>query len=490
MLRRCLSYNDVLLVPRYSPNEHLTDANIDMEYTNIPSAFTSPPIINSPMDKVCSKELLENLYNVHKFPITIHRYFKTVQDQLAFVESLNLNEKKSGKIFLAVGSVYKWKEWIDTVLATGYSISVDMAQGDSKTCIETVEYINKNNKYNVNIMAGDVATKSGFMRLVNAGANFIRVGIGGGCVTPDTEVWTFNKGKVKIIDVKIGDKVYTHKNRWKTVTGFNRTFVDDDLIIINEKITLSKHHEIYANRKDIARKEFIAAEDIKLGDSIWCYIEGRLFNTKVTNIQLNTSYRDSLYDIEVEEDHSFVANGVIVHNSICSTRTTTGFGVPTLESIFDCKSIKPNNVYLIADGGISNTGDIVKAIHAGADMVMLGKMFAATSLSPGMKYNRQLEITDDEDEMKWVEYRGMASHNAQQTLDNSKIHSIEGVSGLVAYSGTTDFVVNSMLQRLRSAIAYYGGCKNWDELRRFTKMIEITDGGREESGNGSIYIPA
>lgn len=351
-IRTCLSYDDILLVPRYSANLHLNDADIYYNYDKIPRPFKAIPIFNSPMDKVCSKELLECIYNDFDCPITIHRYFKNVQEQLELVESLELKDDGLAKVFLAVGSIYKWKDWINYLLEnTKYNLSIDMAQGDSIACIDTVKYIH-DKKPSINIMAGDIATKSGLNRLYNAGAQLIRCGVGPG--------------------------------------------------------------------------------------------------------------------------------------SICATRKNCAFGVPVLTTIMDCNQIKSEDCYLIADGGINASGDIVKALVCGADAVMIGKMLAATDLSPGVKYNKNREFTDDNTKMKWVEYRGQASHSAQQLLDNSKIHSIEGVSGLIPYAGTTKFAVNSILQNLRSAVAYYGGCKDWKEMKRVTKIIQITNAGREESSTNSI----
>ena len=83
-IRRVLSYNDVLLVPRNSELEHISDANIELEYT-CPSSFKSIPIINAPMDKVCSRRILSHLnYGEFSLPVTIHRWFNTVEEQIDF----------------------------------------------------------------------------------------------------------------------------------------------------------------------------------------------------------------------------------------------------------------------------------------------------------------------------------------------------------------------------------------------------------------------
>jgi hypothetical protein len=81
-IRRCLSYEDILLVPGYSDVEGTGKADLKYKYSDIPIPFESEPIFNSPMDMVCSVPLLRYLHDEKGFPITIHRYFKTVEDQI------------------------------------------------------------------------------------------------------------------------------------------------------------------------------------------------------------------------------------------------------------------------------------------------------------------------------------------------------------------------------------------------------------------------
>jgi IMP dehydrogenase len=199
------------------------------------------------MDKVVSLELLTTLTKTFNLPVTIHRFFNDVEDQIKFYESCNFTIEQDIKVFLAVGILSKWQNWIERLFDYRrinnrmFNLLVDVANGDTKGSVDTVKFIRDKGPIGISIMSGNVATKSGFKRLQEAGSNFIRVGIGGG--------------------------------------------------------------------------------------------------------------------------------------SICSTRTTTGFGMPTLTSIFDCAKVK-DTAYLIADGGLETTGDICKAIGAGADLVMLGKMLA------------------------------------------------------------------------------------------------------------------
>lgn len=88
-------------------------------------------------------------------------------------------------------------------------------------------------------------------------------------------------------------------------------------------------------------------------------------------------YNGKTYDLEVEEDHSYTANNIIVHNSVCTTRKKTGVGYPQLSAIIECADAAHGlNALICGDGGITNSGDVVKAFGAGADFIMCGGMFA------------------------------------------------------------------------------------------------------------------
>jgi len=174
--------------------------------------------------------------------------------------------------------------------------------------------------------------------------------------------------------------------------------------------------------------------------------------------------------------------------SICTTRIVSGVGVPQLTAIMDvAKAVKANHVPVIADGGIRFSGDIVKALAAGADSVMLGSLFAGTDEAPG-------EILEVEGK-KYKSYRGMGSFAAMQkdkavdrySHKGSGKHVAEGVDALTPYKGPVAEVVFQMLGGLRSGMGYVGA-KNIRELHRKAKFIQITQAGREESHPHSVIL--
>lgn len=156
--------------------------------------------------------------------------------------------------------------------------------------------------------------------------------------------------------------------------------------------------------------------------------------------------------------------------SICSTRVMTGHGVPTLQSVIDC-SKSDRNALLIADGGIKQTGDVVKAIAAGADLVMLGSMLAGTDESPGETFYV--------DGVKSKSYRGMASASAQ--IDwRGHVASEEGVSHRVSVKGPVVKTLESIEKALRSGMSY-SGAANITEFQAKADMIRITQASLVES---------
>ena len=157
--------------------------------------------------------------------------------------------------------------------------------------------------------------------------------------------------------------------------------------------------------------------------------------------------------------------------SICSTRIQTGHGLPGLQTIIEC-SKTDRDVGIIADGGIRNAGDIVKALAAGADAVMCGSLLAGTAEAPG-------EVFRDETGT-WKTYRGMASKEAQVNWRGS-YSSFEGVSSKVPYRGHVDNILSDLKQNIRSGLSY-SGARSIKELQLRAIFTEQTSAGTKESG--------
>ena len=176
--------------------------------------------------------------------------------------------------------------------------------------------------------------------------------------------------------------------------------------------------------------------------------------------------------------------------SICTTRIIAGIGVPQISAIFDVSSaLKNTEVAVIADGGIRFSGDIAKAIAAGADSVMLGSLFAGTEEAPG-----KVELFQGR---SFKTYRGMGSIGAMTEREDANRYMQEdvaadklvpeGIEGRVPYKGLVLNVVNQLIGGLRQSMGYIG-CKNISEMHKKSQFVEITNAGMAESHVHDVMI--
>ncbi len=176
--------------------------------------------------------------------------------------------------------------------------------------------------------------------------------------------------------------------------------------------------------------------------------------------------------------------------SICTTRVVTGVGVPQISAIMEVvKACKEAGIPLVADGGVKHTGDIAKAIAAGADSVMIGGLFAGSEESPG-----ETILLDGR---RYKQVRGMGSIGAmvkgsrdryfQAEVAEAEKLVPEGIEGRVPYSGPVSDTIFQMMGGLRSAMGYTG-CKTIGELQEKGRFIKITAAGMRESHPHDVEI--
>ncbi|QGT99227.1 Inosine-5'-monophosphate dehydrogenase [Candidatus Syntrophocurvum alkaliphilum] len=173
--------------------------------------------------------------------------------------------------------------------------------------------------------------------------------------------------------------------------------------------------------------------------------------------------------------------------SICTTRVVAGIGVPQITAVVDCVEVANKyNIPIIADGGIKFSGDIVKAIAAGADVVMLGNLLAGTEESPGeivILQGRSYKI-----------YRGMGSMEAmvegssdRYFQEDAKKLVPEGIEGRIPYKGNVSETIFQLMGGLRAGMGYCG-VENIEKMKTVTKFIRITNAGLTESHPHDISI--
>ncbi|MBO8164820.1 MAG: IMP dehydrogenase [Brevibacillus sp.] len=173
--------------------------------------------------------------------------------------------------------------------------------------------------------------------------------------------------------------------------------------------------------------------------------------------------------------------------SICTTRVVAGIGVPQVTAIYDCATVaREYNIPIIADGGIKYSGDLTKAIGAGASAVMIGSLFAGTEESPG-----EFEIFQGR---RFKVYRGMGSIGAMKAgskdryfQENEQKLVPEGIEGRVPYKGPLADVVYQLIGGLRAGMGYCG-TRTIEELKNNSRFIRITGAGLRESHPHDVQI--
>jgi IMP dehydrogenase len=188
------------------------------------------------------------------------------------------------------------------------------------------------------------------------------------------------------------------------------------------------------------------------------------------NVSSYEAYKDLMY---------YGADSVRVGiggGAACTTRVVTGFGVPVLGSLMDIyENISSDEVNgIISDGGIKNTGDIVKALAAGASAVMIGTMFAGHDECEGRDENGFL-------------FRGIASQSSQESsvyglVPEKEINHVEGVSGYIASKGKIENTINSIRYNIKSGLSYCGS-KNLDVFKKESTFIKVSFASLQESNS-------
>ena len=176
--------------------------------------------------------------------------------------------------------------------------------------------------------------------------------------------------------------------------------------------------------------------------------------------------------------------------SICTTRMVAGIGVPQISAIMDVKkALNKKNIKIISDGGIKFSGDIAKALAAGADAIMMGSIFAGTDESPGKKFKSGGKT--------FKQYRGMGSIGAmsagsanryfQRNFKDKSKFVPEGVEGRVEYKGKVSKIIYQLQGGLRSSMGYIGA-KSLKEINKRAKFVKITKAGFYESMVHSVEV--
>lgn len=484
-----LSFDDVMIIPTFSDIKSRSEPNTS---TKVGFINLDLPIISSPMDTVTEYDMAVAMSEMGGMGI-IHRFMSPtdqghiLKSALNNVENrlLDLNNIKNsfGTIGVAIGVGKAEFSRLNTIADISgkdriTTVAIDVANGYSSYMGDMIKMVRDRYGNSINIIAGNVATGDGYNFLAEAGADAVRAGIGGGCFIPGTIVYT-KDGSKKIEDISIGDVVRTHTGSLMPVINTMTFDIDEEIVSING-IWCTKNHEFYI--LDRENESLITKDDIH-SYARWVHSDDldsdrhilldRDFNFVNISSKNYSNYKGFVFDLTVERDHSYIANNIIVHNSICKTRIQTGIGSPTLSTIFDSvrfKKFHKNPPSLIADGGIRYPGDFAKSIAAGADAIMVGRIIAASNESPG-------EVIDG-----FKNYRGMASKEVQiDKRGGMKAGTCaEGVSTMIKCSGPVSHILDEFRGGLASSMTYVNA-RSLSDFRSNSEFIRITSAGIDES---------
>lgn len=351
-----LSFDDVLLMPKPSDLTSRNDPRINLSTRFTSNLSMKIPILSANMDTVTESSMVQALSKQGAYGV-LHRFYKDLE---LFTDDVTSIFEKTGGVGFSIGANKEDISIVESVLKiTGGKntvVCVDIAHGHLLKCKQQVATLSKHFGSGIQIIAGNVATPMGVMDLINAGANAIKVGVGGG--------------------------------------------------------------------------------------------------------------------------------------SLCSTRIKTGHGVPTLTAIMLARlaiNSTKTNVALIADGGIRNSGDIIKALAAGADSVMIGNLFSGTDESPGNlivdPYETMSGHLPPETKEKYLQekrlcykkYRGQSSRDFLNDIGKVGVTD-EGVHTYVPYKGPVDVILTDLIQGIRSGMSY-AGATTLQGLNEYATFIEISHHG-------------
>lgn len=325
-----LDFDDVLIVPQRSTLTSRSEINLERTFHFYHSTriWTGVPIMCSNMS-FCSFQMAKDLAK-HKMIACLHKYHTIEQ----LVEYFSKYPENIDYTFVSIG--YKKSDLnhlleLKNKLHKQPNICIDVPNGHMDAFVKYCKKVRENFPESI-IIAGNVTNTSSTQELIiYGGVDIVKVGIGGGCFAAGTKVLTDN-GYKNIENLQIGDNLLTHLNRYKKVTGTkNRT--DDNTFFMVGKNICTANHQFYAiSKKDVnlpyseTKPSWVYAADLINNDYLLVsYQDNHKILQDINVEQIEYDSPKIVYDIEVEEDHSFcVSGGIVVHNSACTTRFLTG----------------------------------------------------------------------------------------------------------------------------------------------------------------------
>ena len=469
-----LAFDDVLLVPAYSD---ILPVNVDLSSYLTQSIVLQTPILSAAMDTVTESKMAITLASEGGIGI-IHKNLSIDEQskQVRFVKKYENGVINDPITASPNSTVYEINQITEKFGISGVPIT------DNKDLVGIVTNRDLRFVENSKTKVKEIMTPKD--KLITIGENYTKKKV--------IDLLKKNRiEKVLIINKKYQLKgMITFKDIQKASTYPNASKDDNGSLLVGAAVSTSKDS---INRIDalVREKADIITIDTAHGHSksvieTLKYIKKRYPYQQVIAGNIATAEAAEAL-IKAGADAIKVGIGP---GSICTTRIVAGIGVPQLSAIYHTAKIaKKYKIPLIADGGIRYSGDIAKAIAAGADSVMLGGLLAGTDESPG-----DIEIFEGR---TYKSYRGMGSIGAMESgskdryfqdhHSDSKKLIPEGIEGRVPYKGSIKAILHQLTGGLRSSMGYVG-CKNIKLMKSKTNFIKISNSSKIESHTHDVTI--
>ena len=471
---KALTFDDVLLLPRYSdflPSE----ADISSNLTKKISLKT--PLLSAAMDTVTESKMAISLAEAGGIGV-IHKN-NSIEKQASEVKSVKKYESgivRDPVTISSTNSIEELKNLTNKLSISGMPV-VD--NGQLRGIVTGRDF-----RYAENMDSNVSTIMTPFEKLVTVNEGFSQEDVMQLMYKNRIEkvlVLDANKNLSGLVTMKDIEKSAQHPNATKDDSGRLRVAA----AIGTEQNTLERAEALFEAGVDVFVIDSAHGHSKNVIDTI------KTIKRSFKDIEIiggNIATADAAKEL-AQAGVSAVKVGM-GPGSICTTRIIAGIGVPQITAILEIKqALKKNNVKVIADGGIRFSGDIAKAISAGADSVMLGSLFAGTEEAPG-----KVELFQGR---SFKTYRGMGSIGAmterndanrylQEDKESDKLVP-EGIEGRVPYKGQVINVINQLEGGLRQSMGYVG-CKNIEAMQKESQFIEITNAGMTESHVHDVMI--
>ena len=471
---KALTFDDVLLLPRYS-NFLPSEADISSNLTEKITLRT--PLLSAAMDTVTESKMAISLAEAGGIGV-IHKN-NSIEKQASEVKSVKKYESgivRDPVTISSTNSIEELKNLTNKLSISGMPV-VD--NGQLRGIVTGRDF-----RYAENMDSNVSTIMTPFEKLVTVNEGFSQEDVMQLMYKNRIEkvlVLDANKNLSGLVTMKDIEKSAQHPNATKDDSGRLRVAA----AIGTEQNTLERAEALFEAGVDVFVIDSAHGHSKNVIDTI------KTIKQSFKDIEIiggNIATADAAKEL-AKAGVSAVKVGM-GPGSICTTRIIAGIGVPQITAILEIKqAIKKNNVKVIADGGIRFSGDIAKAISAGADSVMLGSLFAGTEEAPG-----KVELFQGR---SFKTYRGMGSIGAmterndanrylQEDTESDKLVP-EGIEGRVPYKGLVINVINQLEGGLRQSMGYVG-CKNIEAMQKESQFIEITNAGMTESHVHDVMI--